>query len=193
MLAETIERQTSIPFTYDPSRCGRCGDLGVWLTPPGRIEICPAIQMGNPHAEPNEAAQLVARAGRSLARREIVANPNSFAVARAISRFTTAEPCPRQTLIDRYFVNAGHQALRHLHSAIEELRSVWLLPVGSRKSVPHGYWIITGEDDFREWAERSKGAAITVLSRISRLAKANYPVYAEQLELEFWRDMDPAA
>lgn len=179
------------PSIFPPSRCGRCGDLGLWLTPTGKIEVCPRIQMREDHSEPNAAADLVARAGRSLAYREIKANPHAFNCARALTRFTTENPCPRQTLIDKYFQWGGSQSLRHLHYAIEELRSVWFLPVGSRKKVPHGYWILASEADFKEWFERTKQAPITQLSTIHRLAKANFPVFAEQMEFEFWHDVAP--
>lgn len=180
-------------FAGDPSRCGRCGDTGVWLTPAARIEVCPKIQLGERHNIPNAAAQAIARAGKLLNFRGLTANPHAFNVARALTRFTSAAPCPRQKLIDKYFQWAGTQNLRHLHSAIESLRSVWLLPVGSRKKQPHGYWIITDEADYKSWFEETKTSPVTQLSMLHRNAKANFPIFAEQIELEFWNDVEPVA
>lgn len=169
--------------------CHRCGDLGIRWEPSGRIAVCPVIQLGLDHPEPNAAAQMLRTRVGKLQSRGIAINSLSFDVARALTYATSGSPTPRQTLLNKYYGWASSQLLRKFHATIEELRTIWLLPVGSRKELPHGYWIITNEDDFSEWAERSKGAAITVLSRIHRLAKANYPVYAEQMELEFWKDM----
>lgn len=176
-------------FAGEPAHCGRCRDIGVCLTPQNRIEVCPRIQCGDRHTEPNAAAKLIERAGRSLIFRNIPANQHAFNVARALTRYTSEKPCTAQKLIDKYFGWGGSQQLRHLHHAVEELRSVWLLPVGSRKHQPYGYWIITDEDDYKQWFEATKASPVTQLSMLHRNAKANFPVFAEQIEMEFWRDM----
>ncbi len=64
--------------------------------------------------------------------------------------------------------------------------------VGSRKQEPSGYWIITDLEDFKEWFDRVKAAPITQLTTIHRVAKANFPVFAEQIEMDFWTDEEAA-
>ena len=179
------------PVFYGPP-CFRCGDLGIVINPQGMVATCPEITLGEPHAEPNAAARIIERATRSLMFRKVPVNPLAFDVARALSRQTTDHPAPRQTLLDKYFGWASHQRLRKFHYVIEELRSVWLLPVASRKGTPHGYWIATTQADFKEWVERSKSAPIKQLTTIHAVAKANFPIIADQLEFEFWNDLQPA-
>jgi len=179
------------PVRLDGVACDRCGDLGLQIAPDGLVRKCPSIELGLAHSRPNGAALLIERATRSLMFRKVPVNPLAFEVARALSRRSTDEPAPRQDLLDRFFDWASHQRLRKFHSVIEELRAVWLLPVASRKQVPHGYWIATDEADFRDWVERSMRAPVRQLTTIHAVARANFPVLAEQLEFEFWRDMPP--
>jgi hypothetical protein len=80
--------------------------------------------------------------------------------------------------------------LRKFHAAIEELRRVWMLPIGSRKDSPAGYWIITDVKDFEEWINRSKSAPITQLTTIYKVAKRNFPIFAEQMELDIFNDAE---
>ena len=193
MLIEPHKHIESMPPVHETGlRCDRCGDLGITIWPQGNVDTCPAIKLGHSHDEPNAAARIIERATRSLAYRRIPVNSLSFDVARALSRRTTDDPAPRQTILDKYFGWASHQRLRKFHYVIEELRSVWLLPVASRKGTPHGYWIATDEADFKEWVERSKSAPLKQLSTIHAVARANFPILAEQLEYEFWKDLQPA-
>jgi hypothetical protein len=173
--------------------CHRCQDLGIWIAPQGDVQICPVIRTGGRHDDPSPAAQLVHRAVLSLRERNHIVNSQSFNLARVLTYYTSARPCPREDLIDmffRYLPMSEKFTLRKFHEAIETLRRYWLLPVGSRKSEPCGYWIITDEADFKEWFERSKAAPITQLTTIYKVAKLNFPIFAEQMELEFWNDVD---
>ena len=195
MLSEAINTaeptiEQTLLYGVDASRCGRCHDLGLWLQPTGVIAVCPRLMMGEAHNTPNAAAEMVKRAGRLLEHKQIVANPHAFSVAKALTRYSHIEPCNRQKLIDSYFTWSPEYAnTRELHRVIEELRSVWFLPVASRKKVPHGYWIATSQDEFEEWFRECTSAPRTQLKTIFRLAKANWPVYGEQIEMDFWKDM----
>lgn len=192
MLSEAIERPVTTPLLsgVSSSQCGRCHDLGLWLQPTGYMAVCPRLMMGDAHNTPNAAAEMVKRAGRLLEHRQIVANPHAFAVAKALTRYSHIDPCTRQVLLDKYFSWAvSYSITRELHRVIEELRSVWFLPVASRKKVPHGYWIATSQGDFEEWFRECTSAPKTQLKTIFRLAKANWPVYGEQIEMDFWKDM----
>lgn len=170
--------------------CDRCRGIGLWQEPSGAVALCPEIQLRRPHALPKPAAVVLRRSVDLLAFRKLPVNALGFDIARTLVEFTSDDPCPRDVLLDRHFTWARHP-LRHFHKAIEELRALWLLPVGSRKSDPSGYWIITEVDDFAAWVERSKAAPIKQLSTIHAVARANFPVFAEQMELEFWKDVDP--
>jgi hypothetical protein len=159
--------------------CHRCQDLGIWIAPQGDVQICPVIRTGGKHDEPKPAAQLVQRAVQSLRERNQVINSQSFNLARVLTYYSSSDPCPREDLIDMFF--------RYLPMSEKfTLR----LPVGSRKVQPCGYWIITDEADFKEWFERTKAAPITQLTTIHKVAKLNFPIFAEQMELDFWNDID---
>lgn len=177
-------------FTPEPlptPRCGRCNDLGIWLTPRGILGECPSLQLRqNDHAPMGVAGEMLLRSGRAMAQREyVITHINDFRVARALTRQTAATPCSRQQLIDRYFDWAGSQKLRHLHACIERLRGEWLLPIGSSKKPPYGYWFITDEADFKRWVAAYKSAPIRQLSTAHAVAKAFFPEVAVQLAFEF--------
>jgi len=178
--------------------CDRCGDVCIWVTPNGTVERCPIIQLGLPHPEPNDACRMLAHAVERL--RPTAASPgidsHLFYLACDIAVSGTSEsPATRNRLVDTHFRfrTSGPHNLRHFHNCIERLRNTWLLPVASRKSDPAGYWIATDIGDFKAWVDRAKASPITQLSTIHRVAKANFPVFAEQLELEFFADIDMAA
>jgi hypothetical protein len=188
--------QPETPLFESPSfgrwKCPRCFDIGVWIAPQGDLQQCPVISTGGKHDEPNAAAQLLQRAAATLRERNQVINSQSFNLARVLTYYTSSDPCPREDLINmffRYLPMSEKFTLRKFHEAIETLRRYWLLPVGSRKVQPCGYWIITDEADFKEWFERTKAAPITQLTTIHKVAKLNFPIFAEQMELDFFNDL----
>jgi hypothetical protein len=169
------------------AQCVCCRDLGIWLGPSGRPLICPQMQTGAVHNLPGPAASIVQRSIRRLGSRNV--NAHLFDLARHLTRATSEAPCERDEMLRKYF-SYTVSPLRKFHQTIEDLRSSWLLPVGSRKDAPAGYWIITDLADFKDWYERAKAAPITQLATIHRVARANFPVFAEQMEFEFWTDLE---
>jgi len=186
-------RTNPAPEIFD-GRCGRCYGLGAWLTPMGIVTECPKLQLRlNDHPQPSAAAAAILRAGRQLQFRKLVANDLSFRVARMLAGYgSTTRPVTRDEIADQHFEWARSTKKREIALVIEDLRSNWLLPVGSRKSQPFGYWIITDEADFRAWVTRSLAAPIRQISTIRAVARANFPVFAEQIELDFWKDLAPS-
>lgn len=181
------------PLTTDhcplsTARCRRCQGLGLWIEPSGSVVECPEIAIGNVHTDPNPAAAVIRRSIDRLRFNKIAVNALDFEVAKALIDYTSQKPCPRDVLLGKMFTWTT-APLRQFHYRIEDLRRIWLLPVGSRKDPPAGYWIITELEDFAEWVERSKSAPITQLTTIHRVAKANFPLFAEQLELDFWNNI----
>lgn len=185
-------------FTEKPRRthlfsCLRCYDIGVWRTPQGDVQPCPVVQIGLSHGELSPAAKMIVRATDLLRENNIPVHSLAFDIARNLSYYPSESPAQRTELL-RVFFSYTRDPKRKLMEVIEELRKVWLLPVGSRKEEPSGYWIITDADDFNAWVKRATAAPITQLSTIHRVAKRNFPVFAEQLELEFFSDLqaDPS-
>lgn len=175
------------------AKCDRCGDLGLWMAPNGDVLPCPVIQMRKPHAEVNLAAQIVARSIEVLKAKKRPVHHVEFDVARCLTHFTCDMPCDRELLLRNYFGWQGSTSgnLRRFHHVIEDLRKEWLLPVASRKD--GGYWISTDVDDFQEWVREATSAPKTQLTTVHRLAKAHFPLFAGQLELEFADALKEAA
>ena len=169
-------------------RCFHCGDLGFDVDKFGVVSTCWRIPTGTPHNEANEAAKMIERACRSLMIEKVAIDQHVFHVAKTLTQYTTATPCNRDWLLDAHFQHTP-SSLRNLASVIETLRKVWLMPIGSRKESPSGYWIIIDAEDFANWVTHAKAAPVTQLTTIHRVAKRNFPVFADQLELDFWRDM----
>lgn len=165
------------------ARCFECSDIG-FVVERNVKKLC--WRRSYPHHNtPNAAALMLERAVEHLMVRKLIVEPQHFEIAKLLARYTTAAPFTSARLLETHFV----LPLRSFMGIIEDLRRVWLLPVGSRKSAPVGYWIITDQADFASWVERAKAAPITQLTTIHAVARRNFPVFAEQLELEFWQDM----
>lgn len=170
--------------------CTRCYGLGIWQTPQGDVQPCPTLLThSEEHPDPTPAGEMIQRAV-VIAPKPI--NSRTFQIARTLAQFSSEKPCSRDELLELYFsyLPMTPAQIRMLHHAIEELRREWLLPVGSRKDEPAGYWIMTDQDDFAAWFARSKAAPLTQLQTIHRVAKRNFPILAKQLELEL-KDPDP--
>lgn len=167
--------------------CSRCFDTGIILTSENIVKLCPL----EPYHDINDAAHNVRRAVLRIAEMQFWINPQAFDLARLMTNFSTENPCPRNEIFDTFYGDtlfSYQNQLRKFHSLIEELRTVWLLPIGSRKCEPSGYWIITELDDYKLWFKRATSAPITQLSTIHKNARHNFPHFAEQMELEFWED-----
>jgi len=164
-------------------RCFECADLGFTIEQNAK-RLCWRRNLPG-HAEPNAAARIVERAVDRLMVRKLQVDQYAFAIARILTQHTSERPFEKGEILATHLA----QSLRSFHHIIADLRKVWLLPVGSRKFKPFGYWIITDQADFAEWVEREKAAPVTQLTWIHAVARHNFPVFAEQLELEFWQDM----
>jgi hypothetical protein len=186
--------QTNSPTPMIP-RCIACHDLGLEYAEGGMARQCWRIKAGAAHNPQNAAAQMVERSLREMRIEKVAIDRHTFEVVRSLAEFTTENPAKRDELIGRHFTCwAGSTAIRNLHNVIEILRKVWLLPVGSRKGnhddSPAGYWIIVTAEDFADYFNQAKAAPITQLTTLHRVAKRNFPIFAEQFELEFYNDID---
>ncbi|MGE3385075.1 MAG: hypothetical protein AB7L70_19285 [Pyrinomonadaceae bacterium] len=167
----------------DQRHCFECSDLGFTVEQNAK-RLCWRRHFDG-HAAANDAAGILERAVDRLMVRKIQIDHHAFEIAKVLTRYTTDRPFDKGDLLTAHL----SMSLRSFQHIIEDLRKVWLLPVGSRKEPPSGYWIITDQTDFAEWVTRAKSAPITQLSTIHAVARRNFPVFAEQLELEFWQDM----
>jgi len=173
--------------TLPVARCFACCDLGFVVQKKRSVIGCFRRIAAVPHNEPNAAAVMLRRSAERIQGLRLQIDSEPFYLARYLTNFTCSEPAAGRQIIERQFgyVTGVSTGLRKLADTIETLRKVWRLPVGSRKRSPTGYWIITDADDFAEWTQHARSAAITQLSTIYAVAKTNFPVFADQLYLDF--------
>ena len=188
------------PFLFEPvvpvSACHRCFDTGIWLSPQHDVLVCPESRIRKDHVEPNQASLMLHRAANLLSDKKIYINSQVFDVARILTNYTAQKPCERDSLIEFYYAETNLTAanrLRKFHAIIEELRNVWMLPVGSRKFDPSGYWVITEIEDCKAWIKAATAAPITQLATVWRVARHNFPVLAGQSEFAFMGALEAEA
>ena len=167
-------------------RCFNCRDLGFIV----RSQVMPCWRLGSGvrHNRPNAAADMIRRAAANLLPAELVtlANDHVMHLLAALANATSEAPLRRDDILEKHFGYVTPSArLRRFHYVVEDLRRVWLLPIGSRKDQPSGYWIVTDEADFKEWFERYRSAPLTQLTTLHHVARRNFPVFARQLEIDF--------
>lgn len=170
-------------------RCHECRDIGFSITD-GEIRECWRLKGGVAHNGPTPGGTVLRNCLGRLLRKNIVPDTHHFLVARRLAESSSQKPCDTRQLLDQLF-GFSKDPLRKFAEVVEQLRRVWLLPVGSRRGKPAGYWIITESEDFAAWVAQAKAAPITQLTTIHRAARHNFPIFAEQLELEFWKDLSP--
>lgn len=179
--------QTS--FVWKPVTCELCFGIGLRHRPTGGIEECPALQLGSEHCDLSEEGKRICRAVEVMRRRKLDVDPIHFDVARSLAQFSTDKPCSSHELGQRHFsYKDGEDRRRLVTKNIKFLRDIWFLPVASRKEKPMGYWISVTEQDFRKYVERATNEPISTLSTLHRMAKANWPEFAEQMEIDVWKD-----
>ncbi len=196
MQATLVEPKNQTPFATVlpiPAKCDRCLDTGIWLTPKGLVETCPAIQLAaDPHDEPNKASSILANEAMRMTGYGLISlkDPMEFELAQILTHFTCDEPCIRWRLDEHFYPDSDNDKWveRRLKKLIENLRDEWLLPIGSHRTKPFGYWMITSLEEYEIWFKHGLSASITQFSKFHKNAKHNYPVFAEQQQLGFWKD-----
>lgn len=116
-----------------------------------------------------------------LQQREKEIDDALFFLAQTLTPFTTTKPVSRLYL-QRWLKHNDERTTKKL---IERLRTEWLLPIGSRKHEPMGHWIITDANDFTAWQRDFRKSAITQLTTLHRVGKANFPELAGQTKMDF--------
>ena len=168
------------------AQCGTCLDTTLWRNVSGKVEFCP--QSGRiPHQPRNAAAVRLMRAVTDKQSRGEFIDARVFDVARILTHYSSHIPCSRSLIEDIFFdmFHSKNHKIRTIFGWIETLRADWLLPIGSRKYEPHGYWIITDPGDFIIWQKENMSAALTQLKTNYRVFRKNFPVMAGQKEFDF--------
>jgi hypothetical protein len=147
--------------------CKQCWDTGLAPHSANRGR-CAACSGPGPIEHP--AAALLSRAIRRRFTSELPVDDRPFQLACLLTHFSTARPIARLPLQELMQISE-----REFKKQIEALRRDWLLPIGSRKGPPNGYWIITNEEDFIAWHKHFRQQALTEFSTANQLMEQNFP------------------
>ena len=79
---------------------------------------------------------------------------------------------------------------RDVKAAVEELRADWLLPIGSSRGAPHGYYWIRSAAEYLAWSRSYRAQAIQSLVTMHRLGAHNFAELAGQDSFSFAREIE---
>jgi hypothetical protein len=128
------------PLNLPDSTCDRCLNSSVWLTSRRKVELCPKIQLGEDHNEPNEISKLFRLQSLKFSADQNVITPQVFELARILAQFSAKHPCRTNQIFAVFFqdteLNAGEK-IKKLTAWFKELRS-WNLEVDGNAN---GFWL----------------------------------------------------
>lgn len=158
------------------AECRACLDTGITLPPNYELGACAVCHTAT---QTRAGSMLWDRfVYREVANKSLV--PMTIAIGRVLTHYRSEMPCPREAL-EGYF----DLSERMVKKRIEELRKEWLLPIGSRKDEPHGYWFISTAAEFLEWHRRYRAQAMTEITTGYAVMRANFPELAGQGKFDF--------
>lgn len=175
------EQPYAAPMSIRPMlegvKCFECLDTNLQI---GLYGVQACDKCSGARLSRSNAATMLARVIFNRLERKQTVEPMLVQLARILTRFSSENPMPGAML-------EVHLRLdyRTAKSMIETLRRDYLLPIGSRKGQPNGYWIMTTATEFIEWDRQFRSSAISVFATSYRLMRANFPALAGQTSLDF--------
>ena len=167
------------PPTLD-SACDKCLDTGIALDKDGHPIRC---DLHDATFEFSEAAARLSTRLWLMADKRKTVEARTLRIARLLTHATF--DCPLQGKVLRSYFDMSE---REVKSVVEELRAEWVLPIGSRRMPPYGYYWITSPEEFKDWLRTMRGQAMSELSTSYGLYRACYPELAGQEALDFAED-----
>jgi hypothetical protein len=186
-----------LPLFRQPEDCPNCKNTTLFRNQHGNIVSCPS----GCRKENDFAVKALKRSIESQRTRGAAIDGILFATAQILLTHSREQPIKRTELeqqILRNFPDAtiGKNPERTVQGWIETLRKEWVLPVGSSKSEPAGYFFMRDADDLEKWRREASSAPITALATIYRVVKNYLPLFAGQLEFadfdfssEIWNEV----
>ena len=158
-------------------RCFECGDLGFRLAD-GMPHQCWRVRQ-MPAQRPEPGGTYASSSGRSAVQIGVPIDAQHFEIAKLLTRFSSERPFDKAKTLELHYP----MPLRGFMGIVEDLRKVWLLPIGARKQPPSGYWIITDEDAFVNISNGEDGTHHSAKHDLP-CRPGKLPVLASQLELD---------
>lgn len=181
-----MEAVKNITYTYDQPpplkqilwyQCNDCFDSALTWHKTNGPTICP--QCTDRRDLPDAAARLSRAIFERMGANKTI-NKQHFDLARALVKSTAQIPVPLNVLI-RHF-ELSDRTVKHY---IEALRSDWLLPIGSSKFPPSGYYWISTPEEFKGWLEAFLSQPKEEFRTAHRMLGANFPELSGQISFEY--------
>lgn len=161
------------------SSCRACLDTGLKLTRFGeavRCDYCFTAEERSfsvPAMRLTTALWLQQDQGRRV-------DGQAFEVARVLTHGHISAPLMIKVLAEHFNLSE-----RKVKDIVRTLRREWLLPIGSLRQPPYGYYWILSPKDFLDWSRAYRSQAIDELATLHRLQRANFPELFGQGSLDF--------
>lgn len=162
------------------SACRKCLDTGVALDRAGHPIRCDAHANAFEFSE--AAVRLSVRLWLMVSQQKAV-DARTVRIARLLAHATFDRPLQGKLLRSHFDMTE-----RDLKGVIETLRAEWVLPIGSRRVPPYGYYWIDSPEEFKDWLRTMRSQAMRELSTAYRLYRDVYPELAGQESLDFAAD-----
>lgn len=156
--------------------CDDCYDSNL-LWGRGGIEACQKCQE---RKDLPESAERLQRAVYDRVATAKFINKQQFDLARVLVKATAKYPLGLNALIRHFSLTD-----RTVKAYIESLRSEWLLPIGSSKFPPTGYYWIASANEFKGWLEAYLSQPKEEFRTAHRMLRANFPELAGQINFDF--------
>lgn len=173
------------------SQCGYCFDTGVTVSCCDDIGDCGFCHAANL----SQGGRMIFESVAYRTAKDLPLGGDQIRLARALAHFTGDGPISLKAL-QNWLGRPGDDGAREIKRLIAELRREWLLPVGSRKGQPNGYWMIRTAGEFLDWHRRYRAQALTEITTGYAVMRANFPDLAGQGKFtfvaEFTNDLEEA-
>lgn len=162
------------------ANCGECLGTGIAVTSkgPGRCTLCHADEV-----QFSEAAARLAVRLWVLQDKEQTVDPQTLKLARLLTHATFETPLQGRLLREHFNLSE-----RDLKSHVESLRAEWVLPIGSHRQPPYGYYWMRSPEEFQHWLRTMRAQAMRELVVAYRLFNEVYPELAGQESFDFAND-----
>ena len=168
---------TQIPF-FKTVVCSDCWDSTLVNTPYGLGKCVTCLERTDRVITP-AAKRLAEVAWRRVEKKQSV-DPQVLSAARMVIHYSASAP------LSGYTIQGQLRATeRDVKRFMRELRREWLLPIGSSRQPPFGYFWIISASEYLEWERVFRAQAIDELVTLFRLRRANFPELAGQGAFDF--------
>jgi hypothetical protein len=166
---------TQDPLRFHPGACPDCWGSTIVITPYGlgKCVACLEKEVPPPAARLSECVWMRVEKEKDV-------DPQVLNVARILLHSSSKTPVSNYVL--KGYLRSSEREIKNF---VRVLRREWLLPIGSSRKPPSGYFWIWTAAEFLDWARVYRSQAIDELANLYKLQRANFPELAGQESFDF--------